>query len=75
MDGWSALSATEMLSWATLTGNLVTCQEWQIMRDMDTAFLHAAREKDRGSADGKTPAPPPGEKQAISAAAFDAVFG
>ncbi|HEY0960658.1 MAG TPA: hypothetical protein VGE05_15500 [Novosphingobium sp.] len=44
------------------------------MRDMDTAFLHATREKGRASADGKTPSPP-GDKQAVSAAAFDAVFG
>lgn len=71
MAGWLSLSATEMMAWATMTGNLVTLQEWRMLRDMDSAFLVAVQKK----GDQPASAAVPGEGQEINVRAFDAVFG
>lgn len=67
MNGWLALSATELKAWAELTGEIVRPEEWQIIRKMDQAFLEAVGKRgEGGTAD---------TDQEINAAAFDAVFG
>lgn len=64
MNGWLALSATEMRAWAELSGNAPRPEEWRILRDMDQAFLKEAAKK-----------PEDRDRPELSAAAFDAVFG
>ena len=65
MGGWLPLPASELAAWAKLTGEIVRPEEWQILRDMDRAFLIASSAR---GGDG-------GEKPGISPAAFDVVFG
>lgn len=76
LGGWLPLSASEMQAWASLTGNIVTLREWQMLRDMDSAFLEAAGKRQNDGGDiPQHAAPKPGEGRDISASAFDAVFG
>lgn len=67
MSGWLPLSAAELTAWANLTGAIVTPEEWQIIRDMDLAFLRAAAKRSGDL--------PRGNEQEINTEAFDAVFG
>ena len=69
MSGYLPLSALEMKAWESMTGNIVRREEWQILREMDQAFLRSA------NAQGKDGQPVASSSHEISADAFDAVFG
>lgn len=66
MSGWLPLSATELKAWEAMTGNIVRREEWQIIRDMDGAFLTATSPKENGAVRSSS--------VEMTAGAFDALF-
>lgn len=60
MNGPLALSAGELLSWASLTGAIVRPEEWAILRDMDGAYLAAVAEEQAEAAGNNQQGTPSG---------------
>jgi hypothetical protein len=68
MSGWQRIPASEWTDWQAIAGVIVRLEEWQILRDMDAAFVTAARQ-----AHDETR--PRSGGQELTPEAFDAVFG
>ncbi|MGP2493504.1 phage tail assembly chaperone [Mesorhizobium sp. PUT5] len=68
MSGWLPLSAAELLAWAQISGAIVNPEEWQLIRDMDLAFLQASAK--RGDGEGGRQS-----DEELTPALFDAMFG
>lgn len=68
MSGWQRTPASEWAAWASIHGHVVRPIEWEILQEMDFAFVEATAP---GSEENKKPESA-GE---LTADIFDALFG
>lgn len=72
--GWQAIPSTEWVAWQAMYGHIVLGEEWDVLQEMDTAFISASFNRAKAGQEGTLSAPD-GVLPELTAQAFDALFG